>query len=275
MKVLNINDIQKSELEILVKFRDFCDKHNLTYYLIYGTLLGAIRHKGFIPWDDDIDVGMPREDYDRFIQLTKSKSISEELLVVAGDIDPNFGLTFAKIFNINLFVDKKYKSYIKDGDCLWIDVFPLDGIGCDYNEAVNHLIKAEKLVKKLGRSISIPFKKRVGDNILNFIFRAALRFFYSIRGYKYYKNKIFELRKTYNFDQSSYVACIVFDSYGYREIISKEDMLQKVNVIFEGELFSTIGCWHEYLTRIYGDYMKLPPEEKRSNPHDLVVFRNE
>ena len=103
-KVATIRQIQLLEKEILLKFAFFCDQNNLNYTLVGGTLLGAVRHSGFIPWDDDIDVAMPRLDYEKFLRLSKEKRIAQGLSVISGDYDDDFSLPFSKIIDETFFV---------------------------------------------------------------------------------------------------------------------------------------------------------------------------
>lgn len=118
-----MNDLQKCQLNILIEFIRLCEEHNLTYYLVGGTCLGAVRHKGFIPWDDDIDVGMPRKDYDKFIQL--QKEIKKPYFIQTYKSDKNYIYNFAKIrdctttFIENTFVCHQFNHGV------WIDVFQL------------------------------------------------------------------------------------------------------------------------------------------------------
>lgn len=270
-KALILREIQLRELEILKAFVDFCRINELNYVLIGGTLLGAIRHKGFIPWDDDIDVGMPRPDYDKFLELTKNCSIGSEFSVVSGDYDEKFSLPFAKIFHKRFAVYDENKTHEDDGDSLWIDVMPIDGVGDKYEDSQRIMDKATKLQKGLGRSSSVPWRLRAGEKGLSGLCCCLFRQLFRLRGYKYYKNKLIQLAKRNDYFSSKYVAIVVSGFYGYGEIIEKKKMIEYCNVEFEGCVFKTMGCWQEYLTGIYGDYMKLPPENKRICPHNLKI----
>ena len=137
MKQLNIREIQLEEVEILKEFIKFANENNLKYYLSGGTMIGAVRHQGFIPWDDDIDIAMPRPDYDRLINLAKTKKISEELEIKSLELG-NLAYPFVKIINKNIDIVSKSA----EDKNLWIDIFPIDAVPSDYEEQ-------KKLIKKV------------------------------------------------------------------------------------------------------------------------------
>ena len=124
---------------MLIDFDEYCEQNELVYYLVGGTLLGAIRHKGFIPWDDDFDVGMPSNDYEKFIQLQR-KSNTMEVRCVENE---NSDFPFMKIVNENTYIKKTYASD-SETSCLWIDVFPFDGWSDDEEKSKKDLKKIKK-----------------------------------------------------------------------------------------------------------------------------------
>lgn len=268
---LDFRNVQLRELDILKSFVDFCDKNKLKYVLVGGTLLGAIRHKGFIPWDDDIDVAMPRPDYDRFIEITKTKNIGDDYIVMSGDSNKEFSLPFAKVLHKKYIIVNEAKTHEGEGNSLWIDVMPIDGVGNDYKQAKRIMEKATRLQKGLGRASSVSWKLRPGEHGVLGRFRCIYRQLYHLKGYNYYKEKLIKLGKSNKFDSSMYAAIVVSGFYGYGEIVNRTNLTEYCKVEFEGNSFNTMGCWKEYLSGIYGDYMKLPPEEKRVHPHGLKV----
>lgn len=268
---LNLRDIQLRELDILKVFASYCEANELKYVLIGGTLLGAVRHKGFIPWDDDIDVGMPRPDYDKFLELTKTKKLGPNLEVLSGDIDEDFTLPFAKVIDTNYILYEENKTHKGEGDSLWIDVMPIDGVGNDYLIAKKIIDKSTNLQKSLGRSTSVAWRFRPGEHGVIGFLRCAFRRLYSFIGYRYYKNELIKLGKKNHFSTSDYVAIVVSGFYGYGEIIKRDELVKYCYVEFEGLNFKTMGCWNDYLKGIYQDYMKLPPVDKRMNPHNLKI----
>lgn len=130
-----MNELQQKERDLLKIFIDFCDKNKLTYFLVGGTLLGAIRHKGFIPWDDDIDVAMPREDYDKFIVLaSKHFTKDKDVFFQNYRTDKYYPYVFSKLRDSNTtFIEKIYK-HVDMNHGVYIDIFPIDGISKNSNE---------------------------------------------------------------------------------------------------------------------------------------------
>ncbi len=275
VEYVTLRELQLTELDILKKFARFCDKNDLRYTLLGGTLLGAVRHKGFIPWDDDIDIGMPRPDYRRFLDLVKKEKIAPELSVVSGDDDEAFSLPFAKVFNDNIMIMEECIDHQGTGNCVWIDIEPYDGLGNDPENAKKLFSKATRLQKALGRASSIPWKRRVGEYGISGFLKCLFRSLFRIRGYKYYKRKLIELANAYSYESSKYIAVVVSGYYGEGEILEKDRFEKYTKKIFEEAEYSVMGSWQEYLTGIYGDYMQLPPEDKRRGAHNVRVKRKE
>lgn len=146
MKKLNLNEIKAVELNILKQFDQFCKNNNLRYYLAGGTLLGAIRHKGFIPWDDDIDVCMNRPDYERLLNEFPQNNDNSNLQIC--DIKyKNFDAPFCKIVANNTRVRNKFLGNLANSK-LWIDVFPVDGLPENIDE-VNQVYKKCSYYRKM------------------------------------------------------------------------------------------------------------------------------
>ena len=146
-----MNDLQKCQLNILKDFIKVCEKNNLRYYLVSGTCLGAVRHQGFIPWDDDIDVGMPREDYNKLITL--QKDFNERYFIQTYKTDKKYLYNFAKIRDSETtYIENNFMTtQINHG--VWLDVFPLDGFSYEYEDSE----KFEKLVKKTWRKTILGY----------------------------------------------------------------------------------------------------------------------
>ncbi len=138
-KEITLEEMKGIELNILKQIHELCISQGFRYFLIGGTLLGAVRHKGFIPWDDDIDIGMPRSDYERFIEYCSSNEVPFKL--VCNKTDPNYGYLFAKAVDRNTVLIEENAN--KDGAELgiYVDIFPIDGLGNTFDEAINSLNK--------------------------------------------------------------------------------------------------------------------------------------
>ena len=230
---IDLKEIQNLELEILKRFRDFCNKNDLTYYLAYGTLLGAIRHKGFVPWDDDVDVFMPYEDYKKMLGLWP-----QEGRYILGEWrkDNNYLWNFAKIMDCNTcLLHTGYPMQACMG--LYIDIFPLTG--CAEGESgENFLEKNMKMNKDWECFYSV--------NTLLGCEEPDIR------------EGIIKHRYCSDFKKAKIVGDGIFSWYVRREVF--DDV---VEVEFEGELFAAPKGYDEFLKVKYGNYMEMPPESKR------------
>lgn len=270
MQKLDINQIKKIELDILIAFADFCEENKLKYYLAYGTLLGAVRHKGFIPWDDDIDVLMPRPDYNRFIELTGYNPIKQNLetRLYRNCKNPNI-YPFAKIIDTNTLVYEKGKSR-KNISGIWIDIFPLDGCPDSSEETRVQFEKYLKIRNWQDLATTNPFyiDQNIIKKMLKFIFFAPAAKLY---GCKRICKKIDELAQSYSYDKSQLVADFTWGD-SLNAILKKEDLEPALHLEFEGKLFNAPKSYDQYLTNLYGDYMILPPENERI-PHGFIAYK--
>ena len=270
-----MNDVQKCELNIMKYFHDFCVEHNLTYFLSSGTLLGAIRHNGFIPWDDDIDVFMPRPDYDKLLELGIKEINFEgnQYFLQSWETDPNYPYNFMKIRDNNTtFVETNFK-FLNMNHGVWIDIFPLDGLSSDEKVAHRHVKKFHRVwlrfyvayMKMMMRRIRLKYC--LVDLLANI--PGILLYFYN---YKNRQNKkIDKITKKYSYNESTYVAsaedlikCKIFKKELFEELELHD---------FEGYKFYIPKRYDEYLTQAYGDYMQLPPVEKQIG-HHFTAYEN-
>lgn len=247
----DIKIIQSKLLEMAKKFHNFCVENGLKYFMIGGTQLGAVRHKGFIPWDDDMDFGMPREDYEKLLSIRDKLS---EYEFKEYRHDEGFKYAFTKMYDPNTTYIEKLGGESEFIGGLYIDVFPLDGAG-------NSLKKAEKKYKRMKLTklvLNGNLAQHYSDNRLkNFL----VKFVKNIK-----TSKIFDYGyntyKKYTYEGSK----IVGNLYGIKykkELMAKEIFGTPVLYDFEDTQFYGVSDYDAYLTRIYGDYMTLPPVEKR------------
>lgn len=250
MPAYDIRTLQLRLLKILSIFDQTCHKHGLRYYLEDGTLLGAVRHGGFIPWDDDIDIMMPRPDYERFI-LHSHEWLPEPYEFVCFENDPRYPLQFGKVQDASTTLIERPHLYYLGG--AYIDIFPIDGVPDTEKEQRAHDRRYHRLKSLLYMTWRDPYKHGHGPSSW---WPLLLRKIYP-------PHKVQKMMKAhslkYSFDKSRYVANL-FDNM--RGILDREKELGSgTPIIFEGEKFISVADTHTHLTRLFGDYMTPPPPE--------------
>ena len=269
MKALNLKEIQQIELELLLKFDLVCKSNNLRYSLGGGTLLGAIRHKGFIPWDDDIDVMMPRPDYEKFLSICKSKKTDFNL--VTYDTVEGYNGLFAKIWDPNTIVkDDLMEMTFEIG--VNIDVFPLDGLGKSEEEAYKIFKRTAWNREMLNAVLWKKFFRSKTHSILVEPIRFTMFVLSRFSNPKKLLRKVDEENLRHSFEGSKYAGCVC-GSYREKEIMPTDTFENYIDLDFEGEKLKAIANYDEYLTKHYGNYMQLPPEEKQQTHHTYKAYR--
>ena len=256
--LIDIEESKKIELDILSYFARFCEEHGLRYFLAYGTLIGAVRHKGFIPWDDDVDVQMPREDYNRLIEIFNDQKEIEHLTLVSPE-DKISRHSMVKIIDTRTVKIEKSVDYKNGYLGIDIDVFPLDGQPVDkdaYEKWYNKLHKIYwfYLINIMDPAVSI--KRRVAIPLIRVLFNK-----------KRLKKKADKLHAAYPYEISQYVG-VIETPFDYKtDRVDKKHYEDFAMLEFEGQLFRAPVGYHEVLSTVYGDYMKLPPEEEQVTHH--------
>ena len=270
MKEMTLRELQLFALEILKDIDQFCTQNNIKYSLYAGTLLGAIRHQGFIPWDDDIDIVMPRDDYNRFCQTYKS----EKFFITNRNNDQSFQLAYSRVYDKEKTIYEAVEPCSKKPTGVWIDVFPADGCPLEEKEISSFceknrmlFLETEKIRWSL-RSFSSVWKKSYDANgLLSAIKHSAgllyRKLYYTISGkYDSDINKLIELNKTYKFGSTPYWSIFTF-FYKHTVYFPKESFDTCELKKFEDLSFPVMCGWDVVLTRIYGNYMQFPPKEQQ------------
>ena len=269
MKLITLNEIKNIELDILKDVAKFCDLNNIQYYLAYGTLLGAIRHKGFIPWDDDIDIIMPRPDYIKFIENYPNNANKNYILTSIYNNDDHL-YTFTKVYDSRTEKIEEGLSYNNNNvGGVEIDIFPMDGVPEDINESNKFFDKQKKWFKYYSFSIS-KFKK--SRDPIRTIFKFIIFTITKVIGKERFIKIINKRAMKNKFEESKYVASSCVPYYGNKERICKSNYIGQIKIEFEGEFFNAPNGYDEYLSNIYGNYMRLPPIEQRITHHKYQVF---
>ena len=267
MKLMSLEESKKVELEILESVANFCEENRLHYFLAYGTLIGALRHKGFIPWDDDIDVQMPREDYNFLISSFNEKSPNPNLRLIA-PTDPTSRHPIVKIVDMRTVKVEEGVDYSTGSLGIDIDIFPIDGQPEDNAEYEKWYKSLHRLYSFYTYSIMSPR----GGSLKKRFFLLLIK---SIVSRKYIRKRVNSLHKKYPYETSKFVGAIesAFNSTGNR--IERACFSDFVLVEFEGKQFRAPIGYDAILTKIYGDYMQLPPEEKRVSHHIAKTYWKE
>lgn len=264
---MTLPEIQERALGML-KFVDaICKREGLTYWLSGGTLLGAVRHRGFIPWDDDADLMMPRPDYERFLALAQRCS-TKEYTIVTPYIRKDYAMPWARVWDMDTRVD--LTNMVKFGcETLFLDIFPVEALpGAPWLcELYYRRVRLRDILLKCSRKTDLW-----GDERLKLLKRAlmAATSLLPTNAYARWLDR-FCARGSYENARNRGVCLITH--YGSRECMPAEVFDGTVNVEFCGEQFPAPAGWDAYLRRLYGDYMQLPPEEKRRSLHYLKAKR--
>lgn len=264
MKEIGTEELKRIQLDILEDVDRFCEKEHLTYFLAYGTLLGAVRHQGFIPWDDDIDIAMPRPDYDKFISSYNRQNDEHEKAykVVSPVTDKSYGLPFAKVYDTRTEMNESL--YRQEDFGVYIDVFPIDGVQRDLNQITHtlrwgKLLNTKKAILGGGRSLVKELIMLLGKVVFAPISKEKIL------------KRINSIATAADYNQAEEVACIVAP-YSEKDIVSKSVLGTTVKATFEGRQFPIPTGYDIYLRHVYGDYMQLPPVEKRVSTHTFKAW---
>ena len=257
----DLKRLQKIELEILRDIVRICEENNIEYFTVGGTTLGAIRHNGFIPWDDDIDIGMLRNDYEKFIQIAPEK-LSNGLTLTHFFYEPTSPTYYAKVRKDGTEIIEKPTENIKMHHGVFVDIMPYDRIPENKSDRKKYCRKAKiwnqlYIAKTLWTSTLISSKHRW---LLNCI-RAILHVLMIPIPKDYLYRKTDSAMRSYNESDSHMVSSRALNELN----CMIEDLLPPIKHDFDGLSVNVPANWDKVLQTQYGDYMKLPPEEKRYN----------
>ena len=266
MKRIQDEEVKEILLSIIKRVDEICKDNNLTYFLFSGTLLGAIRHKGFIPWDDDIDILMPRDDYNKLNEIIKSKD--DGLSFLCFENDSNYIYPFGKVCRTDTrMIENGYKHIDNLG--IYVDVFPLDKQGKD-------LKQSQALVKKMRILNAFLFESNLDKyhrNSKKWYYEIPKFFMYPVSkifGTKYWIKKINKTAQKYNDNNSDFCGCNVDPNYHI--CLKSEWFSSSIEVKFEKYMLKAPIGYDSLLRAMYGDYMQLPPENKRVSHHDIEAY---
>lgn len=266
MRKLSIEEAKKLELDILDFIDSFCKEHGINYCINYGTLIGAIRHKGFIPWDDDIDLSMTRENYEKFIQLFSEKQSRYKLLSL--ETDDQYFNNFIKIVDpTTKIIDTRNTKTYDSG--VFIDIFPMD----TFNDT-----KVVDICYKLESFKLLSFSKHknivYGDSKLKDLIRTLFWFFLRPVSPRFFANQIEKQIQKYRVEDGKYIAFIP-SKLKEKEIFPRDMFDELIEIPFEHLVLPAPKHFDAVLKQFYDDYMTVPPKEKQIYIHEFEAYKLE
>lgn len=265
-KKLDIKEIQKEELNILKVVVNFMKKNDIDYFLWAGTYLGAIRHNGFIPWDDDIDIAVFREDYNKLIRILKNNNniIENDIMSIGFELN-NSDWPYIKIVNKKIRVEETAGV----DDYLWIDIFPLDGAPQSkiYYKYIFFLKKIFLLKRNEYRKL-----KDNNKNKIRFLLKKIIKLFIKLVPYKYIISFYIRECSKHKIIDSKFFGNLVWNVGPDYKLFLKEEAIKQDLFLFEKTKFNGFKNYNYFLSKNYGDYMTLPPEDDRKT-HSFKAWR--
>lgn len=261
-KLIPANEVKKIQLSILESIDNFCQSKNLRYSLAYGTLIGAIRHKGYIPWDDDIDIMMPRPDYERL--MSEYPGFNKYYSVQNYKNDDSYYLGFCKVYD-----NRTEEIIFPTRTGVFVDIFPVDGVPSSQEELQGYINKKRRLVCRDLLYTAENNSFRTGNRLLITMKTLIKRLISKNR-----RDAIKELDELYNaypFEESETVGSIIVEtgSYGY---FNRKMFESYIDVDFENLVVKCIADYDTFLHDRFGDYMQLPPVEERIPGHNAEIY---
>ena len=260
---MSLKDIQNVSLDILKVLHEFCVSNGIRYSLGYGTLIGAVRHKGFIPWDDDLDIVMLREDYNKFVDLFQD---TKKYKLFSGERRNMYG-AIARLCEMEQTRVDPYAPMFSEATGVWIDIFPMDYI----DDIQDKLLDNMKLVinahhKTLLKRCMMRSMRSEVNGLRSLIYWLIRRFKYGKNVFSYVDDHL-NIVKNVSSERGQWICQFGYPTYNERDIAPRETFDDVVEVSFEGSSFFAMKGYDVWLKNIYGDYMKLPPEKDRNLGH--------
>lgn len=272
MKPMTLEDIKKVSLDIMIYLDKICRENDIEYAIYYGTLLGAVRHKGFIPWDDDIDIVVPRPDYDRLLKILQQES---KYLLLSFETRSDYRYPFAKLVDTNTQFISNVFHWAEDKDLgVFVDIFPLDGMPSDKEVRTAYADYCELLrlnmMDTLGSSYARA-KSKYKSVIKRVVKYPHHRKLLKQGDYSYWRDLYMKETVKYPFEEAETCGYMEFINYP-RGLFPIEWFHSYKDIEFEGHYFRTIQEDEAFLKMCYGDYMQLPPENERVSHHTYDTF---
>lgn len=249
-------------VEILDEFVRICNKHHLRYSLMAGTMLGAVRHSGFIPWDDDVDVAMLREDYEKFLKIAPDE-LDKKYYLDCFEHNHKYHLGFAKLKKNGTIFDEESSHHMDNHKGIFVDIFPVDNVYENTKKSYFFAVMIRTIVQTIYVKQKVSKLKDCRHKILS-----AILYLFPHTFLMKLEKKLCTINKDNN---SKYVACFLGIYPFKKELMPRAEYLPMKEIVFENKKYSVLKNTDLYLSNLYGDYMKLPPKEKRVNHMPLEI----
>ena len=268
MREIKDKELKELQLDILQCVHDFCQQRGIAYFLSYGTLLGAVRHKGYIPWDDDIDIEMTRPNYERFIR--EFEDAYPHLSLCCPEKDWGYYAPYGNVFDDRTILEEGGINHLGRTIGVKIDVFPLDGYSEDETvdrQDYRRLVKLNAILR-LKRvtwyeDVKTASGLRKGVALAKWLVAQLIPYNWTMK-------RLIRFAKRHDYESAPYAGCQTF-SWSFLRV-KREVFDSYCPIEFEGRTFQAIADYDTYLTAKYGDYMQLPPEEKRVFQHQFKAY---
>lgn len=268
--LLSLRQIQMVGLDMLRYFDRLCSERGLRYFLSGGTLLGAVRHQGFIPWDDDVDVMMPRPDYNRLCEWMDGHRDGRYLILQTGE-HTDYATPYLRVLDTRTHVIPT--EYMRHSvPHLFLDVFPIEGLPDDERTCLRFYRKMRAYDVMYQSSKKAQFQPGERLQALKKLFIGLAR---RTGGTAAWARRFNKAAQKTPFGQTKHAGVCVIAHYGARERMPLDVFSESVPVTFEGQTFPAPKGYDVYLRNLYGNYMQLPPEEKRFSAHRLRCWQEE
>lgn len=272
MKELAMKEMQQVAFNILKQVAAICEKNGFQYTLAYGTLIGAIRHKGFIPWDDDIDIMMPRPDYERFISYCNEHPQElGNLQLFNMNVCKDYPYMITRVSDSNTILEvENEKPY---GIGVFIDIYVLDGAGKTKEEAIKKMNETKIFPSLIFYSTRKHYSAKNTVGLKKKLMKFPGFFVAKLIGKRKLVKILLNKVDKNKYEESAYVACLLWSTYKQKEILPKSMFDEYTDVTFEGCSFKSVKDYDGYLRNFYGNYMELPPVEKRIAHHFFKAYK--
>lgn len=268
---IKMKEIQDISLEILKRVADICDEQGLKYSLAWGTLIGAVRHHGYIPWDDDVDIQMPRPDYLKLKAYFAEHSKELHPLRLFDEDVKDYPYLLARVSNDDYVIDTENEKPCGMG--VFIDIYVLDGTGDSFEEAWSYAEKTCKYPRLIFLSTRMHYRFGTTKGFWKRLLKIPVFLYAKFMGKSYFENKLMNMIDKDSYDKKKYVGCVSWCERPKYAVIKKSEFEDMIDFQFDKYRFKGPRLYDKYLRQWYGEYMQLPPEKDRVYQHLYKAYK--